>query len=623
MNPRLTVLAGLPETKTVHLNLATGETFLLGRDVECGLPVGNVAVSRRHCRIKLDEEGYRLEDLGSHNGTFVNDLPVKSHLLEHGDRITIGNSCMIFLVGEDENRRQKGVELDDGSLVTNSSVRLLPHCDTAEFPPDLNVLVKLGKAINENKEAESLQQKILEIILEFIPARRGAIVLTDEDLTDLQSVCVFAQGSSGNDSMRISRAVCRQVLTEQAALMSNDLSTTNLADSESLVSSQAAALLSVPLKIGDTKGLIYLDSAAPDFRFTETHLEQMTALSFLISAALENAQSLESLRRENDRLRAGLEIETDMIGESRAMSEVFYLISRVAPSDSTVLITGESGTGKELVARAVHQNSSRRGKPFIAINCAVLNENLLEAELFGYEKGAFTGAVSQKKGKLEAAEGGTVFLDEIGELAPPLQAKLLRVLQEREFERVGGAKPIKANVRVIAATNRTLEDEVKNGAFRQDLYFRLNVVQLKMPPLRERKSDIPLLARHFVKKYAERCNRKVTGLSEKARKIMMRYDWLGNVRELENVIERAVVLGTTDMILPEDLPNEILESTRAGQAAEGDFHERVRAAKQKIVEEVLQEASGNYTEAARRLGLHPNNLHRLIRNLGLKSAEKN
>lgn len=623
MSPRILILTGKPETETVHLSLESGEVYTIGRDAECDLRINSIAVSRSHCRIFRDKEEFWLEDLDSHNGTLVNDLPVKSHLLEHGDRITIGNAYMIFWVKEGENRSEIEVEFDDGSLVTNSSIRLLPNYETADLSSDLNVLVRLGKAINEIKESESLKRKILEIILEFISARRGAIVLTDEDLTDVQSVCVLAESLSGGERMQISRAVCRQVLAEKASLMSNELSATNLKDSESLVASQATSLLAAPLKIGETSGLIYLDSADAGFRFTERHLEQMTALSFLISAALENARSLECLRQENARLKAGFEINTDMIGDSRAMREVYYLISKVAPSDSTVLISGESGTGKELVARAVHQNSTRRNNPFVAINCAVLNENLLEAELFGYEKGAFTGAVSQKKGKLEVGDGGTVFLDEIGELALPLQAKLLRVLQEREFERVGGAKPIKANVRVIAATNRDLEEEVKNNTFRRDLYFRLNVVQIKMPPLRARKPDIPLLAQHFIQKYAERCNRKVTGLSQTARKIMMLYDWLGNVRELENVIERAVVLGTTNTIFPEDLPTEILESNRVGKTPEGDFHARVRLAKQSIVEEALREAGGNYTEAALRLGLHPNNLHRLIRNLGLKSAEKN
>jgi Nif-specific regulatory protein len=623
MNPRLTVLAGLPETKIINLNLENGESFTIGRGVECDLPIGNAAVSRHHCRISRNEEGFRLEDLESHNGTFVNDMPVQSHLLGHGDRISFGSSYIMFLTREEDNLTELQAEFDDGSLVANPTFCLFPQLDTAEFSPDSNILVKLGKALNGFKETESLQRRILEIILEFIPSWRGAIVLADENLDVLQSVCVSLQNAFVKEPMQISRTVCSRVLKEQVALVSNDLSETNLSEAESLIASRVTALLCVPLKIGEDKGLIYLDSNNEDFRFTENHLEQMTALSFLAAAAIENAKSVEHLRQENALLKAELEIETNMIGESQPMREVFHLISKVAPSDSTVLISGESGTGKELIAKAVHQNSLRCNKPFVAINCAVLNENLLEAELFGYEKGAFTGAITQKKGKLDLAEGGTVFLDEIGELAPPLQAKLLRVLQEREFERVGGTQIIKANVRVIAATNRNLIEEGKKGEFRQDLYFRLNVVQLKIPPLRERKTDIPLLIQHFIKKYSEKCNRRVTGLSDKARKILVNYDWRGNVRELENVIERAIVLGSTDIVLPEDLPEEIAGSEISEQTEAADFHEQLKNAKQRIILDALEKSGGNYSEAARGLGIHPNNLHRLIRNLGMKNGEKN
>lgn len=614
MNPRLLVLGGLPEKETVNLNLEIGESFVFGRSPECDLPVASVAVSRRHCRISLFDDGFRLEDLESHNGTFVNDLPINSCFLKHGDRINIGNLSLMFLTSEENTTPLADAEFDD-SLITNSSVRFSNQIDTAEFSSDLNILVKLGKAINELGETRSLQQRFLEIILEIIPARRGVIVLTDEDLTELQSVCVPAEETSKNGPVRISRTVCRQVINDESALLSNDLSDSSLSAAESLAAARVSSLLCVPLKAGERKGVIYLDSNNPDFHFTKSHLEQMTAISFVVSAALSNIESIDNLRHENELLRADLKIETDIIGESEAIRRVFYLISKVAPTEATVFIGGESGTGKEMAAKAIHQNSLRRAKPFAAINCAVLSENLLESELFGYEKGAFTGAVNQKKGKFEMADGGTIFLDEIGDLAPQLQAKLLRVLQEREFERVGGTRTIKVNVRVIAATNRNLEEEVKKGVFRQDLFFRLNVINIKMPALRERKSDIPLLAQHFIRKYSEKCNRKVFGLSEKARKILMNYNWSGNVRELENVIERAVILGTTEIILPEDLPREIYDSVEIERSADGSFNEQVKLAKQKIVREAIEEADGNYTKAANLLGLHPNNLHRLIRNL--------
>jgi Nif-specific regulatory protein len=300
------------------------------------------------------------------------------------------------------------------------------------------------------------------------------------------------------------------------------------------------------------------------------------------------------------------------------MKEIFQFLARVAPSDSTVLIEGESGTGKELVAKALHRNSPRATKPFVAINCAAIPETLLEDDLFGHERGAFTGAATQKKGRLEVADGGVVFLDEIGELAPALQVKLLRVLQEREFDRVGGTHPIKVNIRLIAATNRDLEDAVRKGEFRQDLYYRLAVVKMTMPPLRERREDIPMLTRHFLQKYAMRCRVKAKPISREAMAALVHYEWPGNVRELENAIERSLVMGSSDMVLLEDLPESLLEQNAPEDITEGKYHGSVKELKKQLILDAVEQTGGNYVEAAGILGVHPNYLHRLIRNLGLK-----
>jgi two-component system, NtrC family, response regulator HydG len=311
-----------------------------------------------------------------------------------------------------------------------------------------------------------------------------------------------------------------------------------------------------------------------------------------------------------------------MLGASQRMREVFEFIRRVAPTDSTVLIEGESGTGKEMVARAIHRNSSRAGRPFVAINCAAIAETLLESELFGHEKGAFTGAVSQKKGKMEAADGGTLFLDEVSELAPSLQAKLLRVLQEREFERVGGIRPLKLDIRLIAATNRLLREEVQNGTFRKDLYYRLNVVSVTMPALRERREDIPLLADHFIAKASRKCKTRMKPLSAEASACLIAYDWPGNVRELENAIERAMVLGSTESILHDDLPEAVLEAGSPLTASTAKYLGTIKDTKKQLILQALQQANGGYIEAAKALGMHPNSLLRLIRNLDLKAAVK-
>jgi Nif-specific regulatory protein len=287
-----------------------------------------------------------------------------------------------------------------------------------------------------------------------------------------------------------------------------------------------------------------------------------------------------------------------------------------------VLLLGESGTGKELAARAIHMNSPRARRPLVAITAAVLSDTLLESELFGHEKGAFTGAIAQKKGQLELAEGGTVFLDEIGDLAMPLQIKLLRVLQEREFMRVGGTHPIKMDVRFIAATHRDLDAAVKEGAFRQDLLYRLKVVTFKMPPLRDRRDDIPVLAAFFLGRFSTRCKRRVAGFTDEALDCLVRYDWPGNVRELENAIERAVVLGASERVRLEDLPENVLDQHPAVSGAGADYHVAVHAAKAQIVADALRKAKGSYAEAARQLGLHPNNLRRLARSLHVKNDDK-
>jgi two-component system, NtrC family, response regulator HydG len=378
-------------------------------------------------------------------------------------------------------------------------------------------------------------------------------------------------------------------------------------------------LLCVPLLVFGAKlGLIYADTTRPAAQLDEHHLHLLTAIASVTAVALEHARYVEWLEGENRRLQEEINIEHDMVGESPRMRDVYQFVSRVAPYESTVLIRGESGTGKELVARAIHRTSKRGNRPFVAINCAALTESLLESELFGHERGAFTGAITQKKGKIEIADGGTLFLDEIGELALPLQAKLLRVLQEREFERVGGTRPIKVDIRLITASNRNLDEAVKSNLFRQDLFFRLNVVSIMLPPLRDRRDDIPLLATYFVQKYARATDRRVVAISPEAYMLLKKYDWPGNVRELQNALERAVVLGSSDHIRPEDLPEALVENNKSMDAGVTRYHDAVNTVKRQLILRAIEQAGGNFTEAAKLLDLHPNYLHRLVRNMDLR-----
>jgi two-component system response regulator HydG len=306
----------------------------------------------------------------------------------------------------------------------------------------------------------------------------------------------------------------------------------------------------------------------------------------------------------------GSELVTTIIGSSPPMAELLELISFVAPTEATVLISGESGTGKELVAAALHYNSPRKEGPFVKVNCAALVENLLESELFGHEKGAFTGADRRREGRFVQADGGTLFLDEIGETSPAMQVKLLRALQEHEVQRVGGSEAIEVDVRLIAATNRILEDEVKAGRFREDLFYRLNVVSLSVPPLRSRQEDIGLLAEHFFYKFAEQNKRKVAGITPRCMNILLHYPWPGNVRELENAMERGVILLRGDYLDEESLPIAIkkwAEETPAfalhGVSQEGSSASPLEEAEKKVILQALEETGGNKSETARRLGI--------------------
>ena len=302
----------------------------------------------------------------------------------------------------------------------------------------------------------------------------------------------------------------------------------------------------------------------------------------------------------------------NIIAKSPKMQQVIEVIKIVARSNATVLIMGDSGTGKELVARAIHAQSHRRGKPFIAISCAALPESLLESELFGHEKGSFTGAYAQKKGKFEIANRGTLFLDEIGEMSTNIQVHLLRVLEEKEFTRVGGNEMIKVDVRVVSATNKDIRKAVASGQFREDVYYRLNVVTIELPPLRERKEDIPLLAEHFLKKFALENQKKITGFSPDATDFLLKYEWPGNVRELENAIERAVILAQNSNIEVTDLPHQNLPLARSASPAK-----RLKEAEKNHILNILTEAEGNYSEAARILGISRMTLYNKAREYGI------
>jgi len=473
--------------------------------------------------------------------------------------------------------------------------------------------------LNTWREPEALELDLLKQIVDVVPAEKAAIVLLPQSPGREPTITGWDRQSKLVAPIPVSRTLITTAIKDSTAIFSDDVtSDEQLSNLSSLTKRRVGSVIVVPLVAnGKTIGAIYLDSTELANPLNRDHLEFVAVVAEFASMALDRARHLQSLKQKNLLLQNALRSEHSLIGCSPQMSQISERIARIARTEATVLIRGETGTGKELAARAIHQNSARAEGPFDAINCSLLRDTLLESELFGHERGSFTGAIAQKKGKLELADGGTLFLDELAELGEGPQAMLLRVLQTREFQRLGGSRTIRVDIRIIAATNENLEEAIQKKTFRQDLYYRLNVISLTIPPLRERPQDIPLLADHFVQIYSRKNKRLVRGVSEEATSALMRYDWPGNVRELENAIEHAIVFSSTDEILPEDLP-EILFGSHTGEVTLG-YHDAVREAKRKIVRSAIEQASGNYSDAAKMLGIHVNNLHRLVRELDMKS----
>ena len=528
ITPRLVGITGPLKDSVFPLEQ---QQFSIGRDPSNELSLTDRRVSRRHCVLEKTADGFLIRDLGSLGGTQVNGAVTSQVLLQHGDRIAVGSSAFMYLAQADDSP-VPSVELYDQAIADGSALQLPPQearCDHPEqllgtipasdrLAYELSTLLSVAARIGTIPDVESLQWQLLGLIFSLVPADRGAILIFGSTPDELSSVAGWDRTSGPEHAVNVSRTVVRRVREERVGLLVNNVGTTaEFKPSATLFNAQVHSLLCVPLLVGgEAAGVIYLDSTQSLERFTEHHLKLLTAVAGIAALALQNARRLESLKNENRRLRTEAGLEHDIVGESPPIAAVLQKIARLAASDANILIYGESGTGKELAARALHRNSPRADQPFIAINCAALTETLLESELFGHEKGAFTGAAGTKPGQFEVANGGAVFLDEIGELAPSLQAKLLRVLQEREFYRVGGTKTIRVNIRVIAATNKDLAAEVAAGRYRQDLYYRLNVASFLMPSLRDRKSDIPMLAQHLLERYSRKCRRTVEGVSPQA-----------------------------------------------------------------------------------------------------------
>jgi len=597
----------------------------IGRDTANRIAVGDVSVSRRHSLIRQESEGgFHIADLESLNGTFVNNVPVHDRLLRDGDRIQIGSSLFLFaLAAESAQVLSPAAEMPGRSRCASTvAIAALPPDEAlllasgraassalaSALAKGLDGLLTATRALHSVRRLNDWCECLLDQAFALAPLTRAALVLTDE-AGELAEGISRERGDSTSRAVEIDADVAREALKSGRAILRGEPQATGV--------TRVAFVTAPVVAAGQPRGVLQCE-AAGELDEPQAHL--LAALASVAAGALENVRHLEWLEGERQRLESEFQVEHEMVGESAALKRVIELVGKVAPSDATVLLLGESGTGKELMARAIHRNSPRAGRPFVAVNCAALSEALLESDLFGYERGAFTGAVQRKPGRIEVAEGGTLFLDEVGELALSLQAKLLRAVETKEFERVGGTRPLKVDVRIVAATNRDLDQAVREGSFRRDLFHRLNVMSLTMPALRERRDDIHLLASYFAQRAARRGSRKLVGISPEARRLLVRYDWPGNVRELQNAIERALLLGDGELVRPEDLPEALVEGGAGEASPPSRYHEAVAAAKRRLIQGAVAEAHGNVSEAARLLGLHPNYLHRLMKNLGLKGG---
>ena len=482
---------------------------------------------------------------------------------------------------------------------------------------ELTLLFEVGQILERSLDLRDVMSPILEAMADHMGMLRGTITLLNRETGEI--LIEAAHGLSTQQRQRgryrLGEGVTGQVVQSGRPMLvphiNDDPMFLDRTGARQDVDKRDISFLCVPIKLGvEVVGALSADRLFTEEVDLQEDLRLMGVISAMIAQAVRlRQQALEENQRlmeENTRLQQSLRDRyqpANIIGKSKAMHLVYDLIAQVSTSNTTVLIRGESGTGKELVAHAIHYGSPRAAQPFIKVNCAALPESVIESELFGHEKGAFTGAHARRKGRFELAHGGTIFLDEVGDLSQTTQVKLLRVLQEKEFERVGGAETIKCDVRVIAATNRELEDLIESGTFRTDLYYRLNVFPIHVPPLRERGTDILLLANHFAEKFSTDTGKKIRRISTPAIDMLMSYHWPGNVRELENCLERAVVLSSDEVIHGHHLPPTLQTAEASGTMHHGTLDETMDNVERELIVEALKSCRGNKAKAARMLGI--------------------
>ncbi|MGE0608862.1 MAG: sigma 54-interacting transcriptional regulator [Pirellulales bacterium] len=644
--------------------LVPGQTITIGRAPTNQIVLVDDRCSRCHAEVFMTDGKWVVRDRDSRNGTKINDAKLEGdHALQPGEAIIIGRSHLVYvenlatafadlsppreLLGGDPDTEivdgttnESGIDMPGEPTITHrrGRTRFLTPDEIADNNSNSGTgraaakLCRLAFDLAKAPDPATLAELALNGIFDTAQIDAGAVLILpidgkSEATADRLNI-IASRSDTKHPYHRVSKVLAHTVLREgEAVLARNVIGDSSVTSRDSKGEIQATSVICAPIRHNKKPlGLIHLYSTLAgrgpdpdDLEFTLAVADTLAVALTNLSRRQELAENLVLIRGENQQLREKLGVQSELVGSSQVINHITEQIGRSAPTNATVLIRGESGVGKELVARAVHFSSPRRKEVFVCVNCAALTETLLESELFGHERGAFTGATERKIGKFEAAHRGTLMLDEIGEMSPTVQAKFLRVLEGHPFERVGGSAPVKVDVRVIAATNRDLEKDVASGRFRRDLFFRLNVVEILVPALRKRPDDIPELVHHFLKMFNAETGKKLRGFTPEALEQLVRYRWPGNVRELRNVVERAVVLSDRDEIGP-----ELLMLSKLATAGDTNELPREQAGlefspmslaemERRLILATLRSTGWNKSQTANILGIERSTLDRKIR----------
>jgi transcriptional regulator with GAF, ATPase, and Fis domain len=545
-----------------------------------------------HAQLMFDGRDFNLEELDTQGGILINAKKKRRGKILHNDRITLGSAELVF------------------SLYDEAAVEAAVPDQGAELKGLLK-LYEFSQRLMDLKSVDELLNALMDAVIEVTSADKGFLILVQDEAPRVAVARNLNQETITDGIRHLSDSIIQRVIeSKKPIIVSDALNDTQFKTSESVMNLKLCSVMCAPLMAqGHLLGILYVGNDNVVNLFEDKTLDVLTIFAGQASLILQNALLLDSLKTDFESLRERFEASRfgDLIGSCASMQEVFRMVEKVASTDISVLITGETGTGKELVARAVHTRSPRVDGPFIVVNCGAIPENLIESELFGHVRGAFTGAVATRQGKFQLADNGTLFLDEVGELPLSLQVKLLRALQEKTVVKVGDTKPEKVDIRIVAATNRDLEAEMLAGNFREDLFYRLNVINVHLPALRARGDDILVLAKYLLSKYALEFGSKVKGFTPNALIAIRKYDWPGNVRQLENRIKKAIVMCDKTLVGSEDLdmlPEAMTQIKTLTQARE-DFQRR-------YILEVLERNNGNRTKTARDLGVDPRTIFRYL-----------